>query len=70
VIRIKMGERTYTPPEISAFILRQLKKNAEAALGVAVRKAVITVPAYSTTHSGRRPRMRAHRRAGGAAAGE
>jgi len=41
-----LGERTYTPPEISAFILRQLKKNAEAALGVAVRKAVITVPAY------------------------
>jgi len=46
VIRIKLGERTFTPPEISAFILLQLKKNAEADLGVAVRKAVITVPAY------------------------
>src|SRR6266849_10823653 len=46
VIRIKLGERTYTPPEISAFILLQLKKNAEADLGVPVRKAVITVPAY------------------------
>jgi Fe-S protein assembly chaperone HscA len=46
VIRIKLGERTFTPPEISAFILLQLKKNAEADLGVPVRKAVITVPAY------------------------
>ncbi|PYT22303.1 MAG: molecular chaperone DnaK [Acidobacteria bacterium] len=46
VIRIKLGERTFTPPEISAFILRQLKANAEAVLGVQVRKAVITVPAY------------------------
>ena len=46
VIRVKLGERTFTPPEISAFILRQLKKNAEAALGVPVSKAVITVPAY------------------------
>ena len=33
VIRIALGERTFTPPEISAFILRQLKKNAEAHLG-------------------------------------
>jgi molecular chaperone DnaK len=46
VIRVKLGERTFTPSEISAFILRQLKKNAEAALGVPVSKAVITVPAY------------------------
>jgi Fe-S protein assembly chaperone HscA len=46
VIKVKLGERTYTPPEISAFILRQLKKNAEAALGGPVSKAVITVPAY------------------------
>src|SRR5271165_1146063 len=46
VIRVKLGERTFTPPEISAFILRQLRKNAEAALGTAVSKAVITVPAY------------------------
>ncbi len=41
-----MGEKTFTPPEISALILRQLKKNAEAALGSTVSKAVITVPAY------------------------
>ena len=41
-----MGERTFTPPEVSAFILRQLKKNAEAVLGETVTQAVITVPAY------------------------
>jgi molecular chaperone DnaK len=46
VIQVKLGEQTFTPSEISAFILRQLKKNAEAALGTAVTKAVITVPAY------------------------
>src|SRR5579864_1610220 len=46
VIRIQLGERTFTPPEISAFILRQLKKNAETFLGEPVTKAVITVPAY------------------------
>ncbi len=46
VIRIHLGERTYTPPEISAFILRQLKKNAERYFGAPVTKAVITVPAY------------------------
>ncbi len=46
VIHLKLGERTYTPPEISAFVLRQLKQNAEAYFGVPVSKAVITVPAY------------------------
>jgi len=46
VIRVALGDRTFTPPEISAFILRQLKKNAEIALGGPVTKAVITVPAY------------------------
>ena len=46
VIRIHLGERTYTPPEISAFILRQLKKNAERYFGAPMTKAVITVPAY------------------------
>ena len=46
VIRIALGERTFTPPEISAFVLRELKRNAEAALGEPVSKAVITVPAY------------------------
>src|SRR5271163_2581462 len=37
VLRIKLGQRTFTPPEISAFILRQLKRNAER---------FFTVPAY------------------------
>ena len=46
VLRIKLGGRTYTPPEISAFILRQLKRNAERFFGGPVSKAVITVPAY------------------------
>jgi Fe-S protein assembly chaperone HscA len=46
VIRIVLGEKTFTPSEVSAFILRQLKKNAEEALGTSVTRAVITVPAY------------------------
>src|ERR1700677_1607093 len=46
VLRIKLGDKTYTPPEISALILRQLKRNAERFFGEPVAKAVITVPAY------------------------
>ena len=46
VIQLKLGDRTFTPPEISAMILRQLKQNAEAYFGEPVNKAVITVPAY------------------------
>jgi Fe-S protein assembly chaperone HscA len=46
VLRILLGDKTYTPPEISAFILRQLKRNAERFFGGPVTKAVITVPAY------------------------
>jgi Fe-S protein assembly chaperone HscA len=46
VIQVQLGEKTFTPPEISALILRQLRKNAEAALDGPVTKAVITVPAY------------------------
>jgi molecular chaperone DnaK len=46
VIRLDLGERTFTPPEISAFILLQLKKNAEAYLRQPITQAVITVPAY------------------------
>ncbi len=46
VIKLRLGERTFTPPEISAAVLRQLKDNAEQALGVPITEAVITVPAY------------------------
>ena len=46
VLRIQLGERSYTPPEISAQILRQLKRNAERFFGAPVKQAVITVPAY------------------------
>ncbi len=46
VLRIKLGDKEFTPPEISAFILRQLKHNAERFFGAPVKKAVITVPAY------------------------
>ena len=43
---VSLGGRDYRPPEISAMILRKLKERAEQALGAAVSKAVITVPAY------------------------
>src|SRR5512133_1090722 len=46
VMRIKLGDKEFTPPEISAFVLRQLKRNAERFFGGPVKKAVITVPAY------------------------
>jgi Fe-S protein assembly chaperone HscA len=46
VIRVKLGEKVFTPPEISAFILRELKNWAEAHFGETVDRAVITVPAY------------------------
>jgi Fe-S protein assembly chaperone HscA len=46
VIRIKIGEKTYSPPQISAMILKELKRRAEAFLHEDVSKAVITVPAY------------------------
>jgi Fe-S protein assembly chaperone HscA len=46
VPRITLGELRFTPPEISAYILRQLKRNAERFFGAPVTQAVITVPAY------------------------
>jgi molecular chaperone DnaK len=44
--RVRMREREFSPEEISSFILRELKLEAEKQIGTAVRKAVITVPAY------------------------
>nr|WP_261343676.1 molecular chaperone DnaK [Gimesia aquarii] len=45
-VKIEAGSKTYTPPEISASILRKLKEAAESYLGHKVNKAVVTVPAY------------------------
>jgi molecular chaperone DnaK len=46
VIRMVLGDKIFTPPEISAFILRELKNWAEAFFDEVVDRAVITVPAY------------------------
>jgi molecular chaperone DnaK len=45
-VRVDIGDRKYSPPEISAMILQKLKEAAEAHLGEKITRAVITVPAY------------------------
>ncbi|HXP85038.1 MAG TPA: Fe-S protein assembly chaperone HscA [Bryobacteraceae bacterium] len=46
VLKLRLGDKIMTPPEVSAYILRKLKHDAEVALGEPVTQAVITVPAY------------------------
>jgi len=46
VIRIQVGDKSYSPPQVSAMILKELKLRAEAHLGEDISKVVITVPAY------------------------
>jgi len=45
-VEVKMGEKWYKPPEISAMVLRKLKQDAEEKLGEKIVEAIITVPAY------------------------
>lgn len=45
-VEVKMGEKWYKPPEISAMVLRKLKQDAEERLGEKIEKAIITCPAY------------------------
>ncbi|MBI5758493.1 MAG: molecular chaperone DnaK [Planctomycetales bacterium] len=45
-VKVRSGDKTFTPPEISAHVLRKLKESAESYLGHKVNRAVITVPAY------------------------
>ncbi|MFM7205692.1 MAG: molecular chaperone DnaK [Planctomycetaceae bacterium] len=45
-VKVRAGDKEFTPPEVSAKVLRSLKESAEAYLGHKVNKAVITVPAY------------------------
>ena len=54
---VEVGRETYSPSQISAFILQKMKETAESYLGEAVSQAVITVPAISTTASARPRRM-------------
>jgi molecular chaperone DnaK (HSP70) len=45
-VRVVMGDKEYSPPEIAAMVLQKLREDAKAKLGDEVKQAVITVPAY------------------------
>ncbi|HIG28674.1 MAG TPA: heat-shock protein Hsp70 [Verrucomicrobiales bacterium] len=49
-VRVSLSDKEYSPEEISAFILRELKNEGEKAIGHPIRKAVITVPAFFNEH--------------------
>ena len=55
--RIKLGNKEFTPHELSSLVLRSLKNDASAALGVEVTDAVITVPAYFNDHARQATRL-------------
>jgi molecular chaperone DnaK len=55
-VKIQIGDKQYTPQEISAKVLRKLKESAEAYLGHRVSKAVITVLRTSTTLNAKPPK--------------
>src|SRR6202521_1856462 len=54
ILKLQLGERVMTPPEVSAYVLRKLKLDAEATRGVPITQAVITVPAYFNRSEERR----------------
>jgi len=55
--RVKLGGRTFTPPELSSLILRALREDAEKHLGRPVTAAVVTVPAYFNDHQRKATRL-------------
>ncbi|MCY2962173.1 MAG: molecular chaperone HscC, partial [Planctomycetota bacterium] len=54
---LKLGEKSFTAPELSAMVLRSLKSDAETFLGETVSEAVITVPAYFNDHQRKATRL-------------
>ncbi|MBL4770772.1 MAG: molecular chaperone HscC [Planctomycetes bacterium] len=54
--KISLGDKTFSPPELSSLVLRSLVGDAEAFLGVPITEAVITVPAYFNEHQRRATR--------------
>lgn len=55
--KVELGKQSFTPPELSSFVLRALAKDAEAYLGAPIDEVVVTVPAYFNEHQRRATRM-------------